>query len=64
VNSGWLAIVSILSVYDISKAIDEKGKVIEPLIDYADGVIRYLPFVKEKHCQIDDAAFLKPSESV
>ncbi|KAF9560814.1 cytochrome P450 [Agrocybe pediades] len=40
-NSGWIAISSILATYDISKAKDEHGNTIEPLIEYADGLVSH-----------------------
>ncbi|PPQ92712.1 hypothetical protein CVT25_014019 [Psilocybe cyanescens] len=40
-NSAWIAVASILSTYNVSKAIDNEGNVIEPLIEYEDGLVRY-----------------------
>ncbi|KAF8905477.1 cytochrome P450 [Gymnopilus junonius] len=40
-NSAWIAVASMLSVYDITKFIDNDGKVIEPLISYGDGVVSH-----------------------
>ncbi|KAF9462161.1 cytochrome P450 [Collybia nuda] len=38
-NSAWIAIVSILSTFDITKARDTNGHEIEPAIDYTDGLV-------------------------
>ncbi|KAF9560815.1 cytochrome P450, partial [Agrocybe pediades] len=40
-NSSWIAIVSILAIYDISKAKDEQGNTIEPLIEFTDGLVSH-----------------------
>lgn len=32
--------MSILSMYDISKYVDDKGNVVEPLVEYEDGLVR------------------------
>ncbi|KAF8168214.1 cytochrome P450 [Crassisporium funariophilum] len=40
-NSAWIAIVSILSAFNISKFVDETGKVVEPLIEYTDGLVTH-----------------------
>ncbi|KAF9560813.1 putative CyP450 monooxygenase [Agrocybe pediades] len=40
-NSSWIAIVSILATYNISKAKDELGNTIEPLIEFTDGVVSH-----------------------
>ncbi|KDR68694.1 hypothetical protein GALMADRAFT_78276 [Galerina marginata CBS 339.88] len=40
-NTAWLSIASILSVYNISKPIDGDGKVVEPLIQYTDGLVSH-----------------------
>lgn len=34
-SSVWMAIASILSVFEITKAIDEDGEVVEPSYEYA-----------------------------
>ena len=38
-SSIWISVASILAVFDISKAVDERGNVIEPVHDYVSGVI-------------------------
>ena len=40
-DSIWIAIVSVLSVYNISAAIDDKGFPIVPSVEYTEGQIRY-----------------------
>ncbi|KAG6911889.1 hypothetical protein DXG01_000136 [Tephrocybe rancida] len=37
----WIVVTSVLSVYTISKAIDEHGRVIEPKIEYTSHLLRY-----------------------
>lgn len=39
----WITAVSMLSVFDISKAVGEDGEVIEPSYKYAQGVLMYAP---------------------
>lgn len=38
-DSVWLAIVSVLATCDITKAVDEHGKVIEPTDDCVSGIV-------------------------
>ncbi|KAF8212748.1 cytochrome P450 [Mycena galopus ATCC 62051] len=38
-SSIWISVVSILATFDISKAVDERGIVIEPSYDYLSGLI-------------------------
>lgn len=38
-DAAWIAIASILTCFKISKAVDEKGNVIEPAIEYTDGLV-------------------------
>ncbi|KAH9487035.1 Cytochrome P450 monooxygenase [Psilocybe cubensis] len=40
-NSAWIGVCSILSAFNISKAIDNTGKVIEPVIEYQDGLVSH-----------------------
>ncbi|TDL23203.1 cytochrome P450 [Rickenella mellea] len=43
--SVWIAIVSILSVYNISKALDDSGREITPPVEYTTGMLSYpVPF--------------------
>jgi len=37
----WIAVVSVLSVYNISAATDDKGFPIVPSVEYTEGQIRY-----------------------
>ncbi|KAF9468084.1 cytochrome P450 [Collybia nuda] len=37
-DAAWIAIASILTCFKISKAVDENGNVIEPAIEYTDGL--------------------------
>jgi hypothetical protein len=39
-NNVYLAISSILAVFSISKAVDEKGAEIEPVLEYANVAMR------------------------
>ncbi|KAJ7833295.1 cytochrome P450 [Mycena leptocephala] len=44
-SSIWITVVSILATFDITKAVDENGNVIEPSYDYLSGLISTpLPF--------------------
>jgi hypothetical protein len=43
-SSIWITVVSILATFDISKAVDENGNVIEPSYDYLSGLIRSAMF--------------------
>jgi len=38
-NSAWIAIASLLATFNLTKAIDEQGKEIEPVIDYSEGIV-------------------------
>jgi hypothetical protein len=38
-DAAWIAIASILASFNISKAIDENGHVVEPAIEYTDGLV-------------------------
>ncbi|EIM84338.1 cytochrome P450 [Stereum hirsutum FP-91666 SS1] len=42
-ESVWIAVVSILASFDISKTVNEKGDEIDPVDDYVDGLVAY-PF--------------------
>jgi hypothetical protein len=35
----WITVVSVLAIFDITKAVDEKGNVIEPAYEYIPGGI-------------------------
>lgn len=39
----WMAIASVLSVYNISKAVDSHGNVITPEVKMNPGVVRQVP---------------------
>jgi hypothetical protein len=43
-SSIWITVVSILATFDITKAVDENGNVIEPSYDYLSGLIRSAMF--------------------
>jgi hypothetical protein len=46
-SSIWITVVSILATFDINKAVDERGNVIEPSYEYLSGLVRseaYLRF--------------------
>ncbi|KAK7472246.1 hypothetical protein VKT23_000367 [Stygiomarasmius scandens] len=38
-NSAWIAIASLLATFNLTKAVDEQGKEIEPVIDYSEGIV-------------------------
>jgi len=38
----WIAIASILSVYNITKAVDDNGNVITPEVKVKPGTVRYV----------------------
>jgi hypothetical protein len=38
----WIAIASVLSVYNITKAVDERGNVITPQVKLKPGSVRYV----------------------
>lgn len=40
----WIIVASILSSYDIMKAVDDTGNTIEPKIEYSSGLLRYFNF--------------------
>ncbi len=40
-NSAWIAVVSILATYNISKTIDDNGDIIELKAEFTDGLVRY-----------------------
>ena len=44
-NTLWIAAASVLAVYNISKAVDRDGAIIEPDAEYTDGVIRRVSFL-------------------
>ena len=39
----WIAIASVLAVYNISKAVDSRGNVITPEVKQNPGVVRQVP---------------------
>ncbi|KAF8202965.1 cytochrome P450 [Pholiota molesta] len=41
IDSAWIAISSILATFDITKAIDDQGVVIEPAIAFSDGLVSH-----------------------
>lgn len=41
-DSLWLAVASILAVFDIAKATDDEGQVIEPDIQWTSAATRYV----------------------
>lgn len=38
----WIAIASVLAVYNITKAVDERGNVITPQVKLNPGTVRYV----------------------
>ena len=46
----WIAMASVLSVYNITKAVDERGNVITPQIKLKPGTVRYA------HAGVEDDA--------
>ncbi|CAA7258706.1 unnamed protein product [Cyclocybe aegerita] len=40
-NSAWIAIASILSLYTISKFVEEDGTVVEPTVEFTDGLVSH-----------------------
>ena len=40
-NSAWIAVVSMLATYNISKATDDNGDIIEVKAEFTDGLVRY-----------------------
>ncbi|TDL20291.1 putative CyP450 monooxygenase [Rickenella mellea] len=40
-ESVWIAIVSVLSVYDVSKAVDDSGQEIIPAVEYTTGLLSF-----------------------
>jgi hypothetical protein len=45
----WIAIASVLSVYNISKAVDDHGNVITPEVKLNPGTVRWVvpyPYIK------------------
>jgi hypothetical protein len=41
-DSVWIAVASILAVFDLTKAVEDDGKVIEPRCEYFSGLARYV----------------------
>jgi len=41
----WIAVASLLSVFNIKKAVDEDGNVIEPSYDYVSALVRSVSIV-------------------
>jgi hypothetical protein len=41
-SSAWLLIVSMIAVFDMSKAVDEQGNIIEPEVQFNDSVFRFV----------------------
>lgn len=39
-SSVWIAIASLVAVFDINKAVDDDGRVIEPTHEYTPNLIR------------------------
>ncbi|KAJ7617258.1 cytochrome P450 [Roridomyces roridus] len=64
-SSMWIAVVSILAVFDISKAVGENGQVHEPSYEYGDGILSSpVPFIclirprSEPAAKLVEATFL------
>jgi hypothetical protein len=45
-SSVWIAVASILATFDITKAVGEDGKVIEPNHAYFPGLVTYAVFLE------------------
>jgi hypothetical protein len=45
-SSVWIAVASILATFDITKAVGEDGKVIEPNHDYMSAIVTYAQFLE------------------
>ena len=43
--SMWMAMVSILAVFNITKKVDDKGNVVEPSGEFTSGLLRYVGFL-------------------
>jgi hypothetical protein len=39
-STGWISMANILAVYNLSKAKDQNGNAIKPIIEFKDGVVR------------------------
>jgi len=48
VDTIWIAIASILSVYNISKAVDDRGNVITPEVKLKPGTIWFVVYFSAK----------------
>jgi hypothetical protein len=48
----WIAIASVLSVYNITKAVDKRGNVITPQVKLKPGTVRYV------HASAEDDALI------
>lgn len=51
----WLTIVCILATFDISKAVDENGNVIEPDPEFLSSFLRSVPTLTPSHITFKDA---------
>jgi hypothetical protein len=41
-SSVWIAVASIIAVFDITKAVDENGNAIEPSHEYSSALVWYV----------------------
>ncbi|EKM55851.1 uncharacterized protein PHACADRAFT_195903 [Phanerochaete carnosa HHB-10118-sp] len=51
-ESVWIAIASLLAVYNIEKAVDELGRVVEPSGEYISGALWYVTRISESSCSV------------
>lgn len=56
----WIAVASLIATFDITKAIDENGKVIEPSYEFLSEFVWYVPILKSSNCvDLDNNYFSK-----
>ncbi|KAF8971478.1 cytochrome P450 [Flammula alnicola] len=67
-NTAWIAIACVMATYNISKAVDDEGNVVEPLVEFTDGLVSHPKPYKVKitprsdHiCQLIESAKLENS---
>ena len=54
-SSNWLAIASIIATMDITKAVDKKGKTIEPEYVFENLIFRSVPMIR---CNVTHFKFI------
>lgn len=60
----WIAIASVLSVYNITKAVDEHGNVITPQVKLQPGTVRYVHTIIENDALTSVISHPAPFECV